>query len=146
MRLYVAGPMSGIPHFNIPLFDRVTADLRWSGHEIINPAEEDPQPVRKAALASKHGDPADLLPTGSTHGDLLARDVKMIADGVDGIALLPGWWKSKGARLEAFTALQYSKMLFEADALTPGVTILTAAHDKVRRVLAAWLTNGGTAP
>ncbi|HQR71250.1 MAG TPA: DUF4406 domain-containing protein [Burkholderiaceae bacterium] len=112
MRLYVAGPMSGIPHFNIPLFDQVATTLRLMGHEVINPAEEDPPPVRAAALASAYGDPADLLPTGSTHGDLLARDVKLIADGIDGIVLLANWWKSKGACLEAFTALTYGKPLF----------------------------------
>lgn len=140
MRLYVAGPMSGIPHFNIPLFDQVATTLRLMGHEVINPAEEDPPPVRAAALASEHGDPADLLPTGLTHGDLLARDVKLIADGVDGIVLLPNWLLSKGARLEAFTALTYGKMLFELEQLTPeALFLLRAVHDNVRRALIHWI-------
>lgn len=142
MRLYVAGPMSGIPHFNIPLFDRVTADLRRMGHTVTNPAEEDPPPVREAALASKYGSPADLLPTGFTHGDLLARDVKLIADGVDGVVLLPGWEDSNGARLEAFTALLYNKILFTImyyEGAKPPVPLLRLARLQVCERLALWL-------
>lgn len=140
MRLYVAGPMSGIPHFNIPLFDRVTADLRRMGHTVTNPAEEDPPPVREAALASKHGDPADLLPTGSTHGDLLARDVKLIADGIDGIVLLAGWEKSKGARLEAFVALTYGKPVYRLKTLGDTELHLVKWSDAAAGNLITWLT------
>lgn len=114
MKIYVAGPMSGIPQFNIPAFDRVSAVLRALDHQVINPAEEDPPTVRAAALASAHGNPADLLPTGHTHGELLARDVKLIADGVDCIMLLPGWRYSNGALLEATVAYLYRKSVFEA--------------------------------
>jgi hypothetical protein len=104
MRLYIAGPMTGIPHFNIPAFDAAAAGLRALGHEVINPAEEDSPEVRAAALASSTGSLEDLVSTGETWGDMLARDVKIIADGVDGVVLLPGWQNSRGARLELFTA------------------------------------------
>lgn len=144
MRLYVAGPMSGIPHFNIPLFDQVATTLRLMGHEVINPAEEDPPPVRAAALASEHGDPADLLPTGSTHGDLLARDVKLIADGIDGVVLLSGWDNSKGARLEVFTALTYDKPLYRLTAPSPKEPRLINWTDAAIDDLADWLRDVAT--
>lgn len=105
MKLYVCGPMSHRPQFNIPAFDAAAEALRALGHEVINPAEEDSPAVRAAALASPHGDPADLIPTGETWGDMLARDVKIVADGIDGVVVLPGWHASRGARLEVFVAL-----------------------------------------
>lgn len=112
MKLYLAGPMTGIPKFNVPAFDAAAAELRAQGHEVINPAEEDSPAVRAAALASLRGDLADLIPTGETWGDMLARDVKLVADGIDGVVLLPGWVNSRGAKLEAYTAILCRKQLF----------------------------------
>ena len=43
--------------------------------------------------------------TDETWGDMLARDVKLIADGVAGIIFLPGWQRSRGARLEAYVGV-----------------------------------------
>lgn len=114
MRLYLAGPMSGIPWFNVPLFNEVTAVLRGMGHEVISPVELD---AVHGLDASKYesGDPAEVFrDTGQTWGDMLARDVKMIADGdVDSIVTLPGWTRSKGARLEVFVALQKNLQVHE---------------------------------
>lgn len=112
MHLYIAGPMSGIPQFNIPAFDAAAASLRSQGHDVTNPADEDSPAVRAAGLASTTGNLADLAPTGETWGDLLARDVKIVADRVDGVVLLPGWENSRGARLEAFVAVQCKKPVY----------------------------------
>lgn len=114
MKLYLAGPMTGIPQFNFPMFDRVAAALRAMGHEVINPAEEDSPEVRAAALASATGSLADLAPTGETWGDMLARDVKIVADQCDGIAVLPNWQTSRGALLEAVVAYLCGKPMFLA--------------------------------
>lgn len=103
MKVYLAGPMTGYPQFNIPAFDAAAAVLRERGLLVVNPAELDSPEVRAAALASRTGDPADLVNTGETWGDMLARDVKAIADdGIEAIYVLPGWGKSRGARLETF--------------------------------------------
>ena len=103
---YLAGKMSGIPQFNFPKFDRVAATLRAAGMIIITPSELDTAEIRTAALASKDGQPMGV---GGSWGDFLARDVKVIADQVDGVILMDGWLDSKGARQEAFTALQCEK-------------------------------------
>jgi hypothetical protein len=104
-RYYIAGPMTGHPQFNYPLFDSVATKLRGMGFDIVSPAELDDPSIRKVALASKDGafDPEAF--SGGTWADFLARDVKLIADDVDGVILLPEWETSRGARLEAFVAL-----------------------------------------
>lgn len=134
--LYIAGPMSGIPQFNFPAFIAAAAALRALGYTIISPAETDPEDVREVALASTDGayDPNGKV-GHETWGDMLARDVKMLADGyvtssyrdegpgqqvlpIDGIVFLPGWENSKGARLEAFVGILTGKAfaLYDPDA------------------------------
>ena len=102
MRLYVAGPMTGIPQFNIPAFNAAAVALRDAGFEVISPAELDDPETYKAALASPDGAAHDVVKHG-TWGDFLARDVKLLVDdGIEAIVVLPGWQKSRGARLETF--------------------------------------------
>ena len=44
MRVYIAGPMSGIENSNFPAFHAAAAELRALGHEVVNPAELNPDP------------------------------------------------------------------------------------------------------
>lgn len=112
MKLYISGPMSGKPMFNIPAFDRMARKLRERGHDVVSPAELDSAEFRLLCLKSKDGDieqlKVDAIAAGlepETWGDLLARDVKLLADdGIEGIVVLEGWGKSRGAALETFTA------------------------------------------
>lgn len=112
MKYYLAGPMSGYPQMNIPMFDRVAQLLREWDYDIVSPAELDDEDTRKAALANLDGS-GDGECNGQTWGDFLARDVKLIADGVQGIILMPGWENSRGARLEAFVAVGCGHDLLE---------------------------------
>lgn len=103
MKIYLAGPMTGIPQFNFPAFDAAAADLRERGYTVVSPAELDRPETRAAALASPDGAMGSGTHDGETWGDFLARDVKLIADdGVEAIVCLDGWQRSKGARLETF--------------------------------------------
>lgn len=99
---YLAGPMSGIPQFNFPAFYGAAAHLRALGYDIVSPAELDDAETAATALASKDGHPETAK---RTWGDFLSRDVKIVADRVAGIIFLPNWQQSRGAKLEAFTAL-----------------------------------------
>ena len=58
MKWYLAGPMSGIPQFNFPLFMKAAQELR-DVHEldIVSPAELDDEETKAAALASPDGAP-----------------------------------------------------------------------------------------
>jgi len=94
--------MTGIAQFNFPEFDEAAANLRKKGYEIVSPAEMDNEETRAAAMASPDGAPDT---SGPTWGDFLARDVKLIADDVQGVILMPDWHLSRGARLEAFVAI-----------------------------------------
>ncbi len=105
IKWYLAGPMTGYPQFNIPLFDQVTALLRADGYTIVSPAERDTYETRLAALESQTGDHTDMTFKSETYGDMLARDMKILADEVDGIILLPGWAESNGAKTEAYIGL-----------------------------------------
>jgi hypothetical protein len=131
MKWYIAGKMTGIPQHNIPAFDTAAIRLRELGHDITSPAELDDPATRAAALASSDGSPLDA---DETWGDFLARDVKLIADKVDGIIFLPAWDRSRGARLEAFVGLLCDKRFayYDGSSVT-GLYPITA--DQVRQIL-----------
>lgn len=114
MKLYIAGPMSGIPKFNYPAFIKAAEQLREKGYEVRNPAEMDSPEVQKVAMRSRKGIVKTL---NETWGDFLSRDVKIVADDVDGIVLLKGWQKSRGARLETYVALTVGKPVWFVDRL-----------------------------
>lgn len=80
MRLYLSGPMTGLPKHNYPAFMRWARLLRKANYQVINPAELD------------DGTPLNWI-------QCLKRDVTKLFT-CTGIATMPGWTKSKGANLE----------------------------------------------
>lgn len=111
MKYYLAGPMSGIKQFNIPAFDAATFALRGNGYHVISPAELDSPEVREAAMASETGAHKDV-DSIETWGDMLARDVKIITDEMDGLIMLPHWQRSSGAKLEAYVGVLAKKKFY----------------------------------
>ncbi len=79
MRVYIAGPMTGIADFNKPMFDAAAHMLRRQGHEVFNPADED----------------ADIV-----YRDAMKKDTNWICDEAEAIYMLPGWEHSPGAFTE----------------------------------------------
>ena len=104
MKLYLAGPMTGIPKFNFQLFRSTTVELREAGFEVCSPHEEDSATIQQLAWSSPNGDPS-ILPNGF----MLDAAVRNVADiwCCDGLALLAGWMKSTGARHEVATAERF---------------------------------------
>ena len=94
MKLYLAGPMSGYDEHNFPLFHAEALRLRGLGYEIINPAEMNVGHQYEWAYC-------------------MAEDLKAAVD-CDGIALLPNWFKSKGASLEHLVMKELGKEVFMA--------------------------------
>lgn len=94
MRVYLAGPMSGIKHFNFPAFHRAAAELRAQGYHVFNPAEADYESVK----LNEDGD--ESKSEGFCRRRALREDLTWICDHAECIALLPGWENSSGARAE----------------------------------------------
>ncbi len=88
MKVYLAGPMTGYPDSNHPEFHRAAKLLREQGHEVISPAEYEL--------------PAETLNDWQV---ALRYDLGESVCKSQGIAVLDGFEKSKGACLELHTAL-----------------------------------------
>jgi len=96
MKLYLAGPMSNIEHYNFPAFDAAAAQLREAGHEVFSPAENDRENGFDATGLKGH----EAAEHGFSLRTALKQDLSWICDHAEGIALLPNAWGSKGARAE----------------------------------------------
>lgn len=96
-KIYIAGPMRGIPQFNFPAFDRA-AKLLSVDWDVISPAQLD----RDAGFEPDHM-PLDwdwnILPGHFGLLDAIDRDLSAVK-GSDAIYMLDGWQSSKGARAE----------------------------------------------
>lgn len=101
---YVAGPMRGLPFYNFPAFDGARDLGRSLGYTVTSPADIDREigidPINDYAAAAQ-------IVENWTQDDLravIARDIHAILvlkrDRGDGLAVLPGWEKSTGARAE----------------------------------------------
>lgn len=114
MKAYLAGPMSGRPFYNFPLFIEATEKLRKAGWEIVSPVELDDPEVVEESMNSPTSEvlKGDAEVAGQTWGDLLSRDVKVVSDECDAIVVLPEWEQSRGARLEVFVAMSNNYPVF----------------------------------
>ena len=102
MKIYLAGPMRGIPEFNFPAFYAAADNLRSQGHEVFSPAERDND--RHGVDISKGNATGDEAQATKEHGfnlrEALGIDLAWICAHAEAIAVLPGWEKSKGATAE----------------------------------------------
>lgn len=112
MKIYLSGPMTGIPRFNFDLFDEVAAELRADMNVVFSPADNDRLRLAQVginditqvkgfaegnvALYNEH--------SGVATDSLLTDDLNFILNEADAIVLLPGWEKSTGARWERTVA------------------------------------------
>ena len=80
IRIYISGPMTGLPDFNRKAFNTAEDALRMRGYNPLNPA--------------RNG-----LPENSTYEEHMRADLRMLLE-ADAVAVLPGWEQSKGAQLE----------------------------------------------
>ncbi|NYT38892.1 DUF4406 domain-containing protein [Allopusillimonas soli] len=86
MRIYISGPMTGLQDLNFPTFRSNAAKLRGAGYTVVNPAELCTDPNQRWE-------------------DCLRKDLAELV-ACDGVAMLPGWEASRGARLERYIALE----------------------------------------
>lgn len=105
-RVYCAGPMTGRESHNYPAFHAAAASIRALGYEVCNPAELNPE--------AEHMPPERCQPWAY----YLRRDLSAMLN-CDAVAVLPGWQKSRGARLEVHVARQLGMPVLDADTLEP---------------------------
>jgi hypothetical protein len=86
MKVYISGPMTGLPKYNYPAFHAAEKRLHTAGYDVINPARPPAEPMWGWL-------------------DFMRRALVDLSE-AEAIHLLPGWESSKGARLEAHVADQ----------------------------------------
>lgn len=89
-KLYLAGPMTGYPEFNVPAFKTAKEALEKKGFKIMLPVD------------------IENAKDGWLWGDYLAEDIRIVCNECEGIILLPEWERSRGAKLELAAALMQS--------------------------------------
>ncbi len=103
MKVYLAGPMRGLPDWNFPAFEEARNRWRSRGHQVFCPA----------AIFSTLGYETH---TGEDRGHCLQAiqiDLACIY-AAEAIALLPGWEKSRGATVEVSVAQFLSLPIYDA--------------------------------
>lgn len=112
-RVYLSGPMTGLPDLNFPAFHAAAATLRAAGFDVVSPAEVNPD----------HSMPWEQC---------LRLDIKALCD-CDAIALMPGWENSKGAHLELHIAHRIGLTIKNIADLTPNVDVCGERSESERR-------------
>lgn len=113
--LYIAGPMTGLPHFNRVAFERASRVLRVSGFNVVSPVElDDAEGIDwEAEEAAARVDP-EAYRQSETHRRFLLRDlIAILENEVDAIWVLDGWEHSKGAALEVHIARAVGLPIFD---------------------------------
>lgn len=105
-RIYIAGPMSGLPEANYPAFNTAAHRLRALGFEVENPAEN-PEPK-----------------CGTWLGYMRMAIRQLVT--CDGVALLPGWRGSRGARIERWLAGMLGLIVVVESAIQNGPEVFDA--------------------
>ncbi len=90
MKIYISGGITNVPNF-MERFAEAEKRLKEWGYEVINPTMV-------------------TLPKSCTHDDYMKVDLQLL-DIADGIYMLNGWDKSKGACIEHGFALGKDKVI-----------------------------------
>lgn len=104
MRIYLAGPMTGMPEWNYPAFVAAEADLIREGHVVVSPVNID------AAVWVFTGG-GELLPEMTRRAML--RIAYAALDTCEAIYMLKGWEKSTGSISELAHAQATNMILME---------------------------------
>ena len=88
-KIYIAGPISGLPNFNRDAFNAEAHRLLGLGHVALNPA---------------------ILPDGLEQHEYMAICIEMVKM-ANQLVMLPGWERSAGARAEHALAIKLGKAI-----------------------------------
>ena len=94
MKVYISGPMTGIPDNNRDEFSRMASLLQAKGHEPVNP--HDIIPTRRIKMTAGYIEEPIKDPK---YLDYLKADIAVLMF-CDAYVILDGWGDSRGARIE----------------------------------------------
>lgn len=89
MKVYISGPMTGLPNQNREEFHKAKIDLLKKGHDVFDPT---------------------VMPNFFTWEQILPIDVAVL-ELCDAIYMLKGWENSRGAALEKREAERWGKII-----------------------------------
>lgn len=92
-KIYIAGPMSGLPEFNFPAFFRAQYTLERQGWQVFNPANKDGESELKGFAT---GDAKAAAAGGFNFREAYLWDLSRVVE-ADAIYMLKGWESSPGA-------------------------------------------------
>jgi hypothetical protein len=101
-KIYIAGPMTGLPQFNFPAFRTAARLIGCAGETPINPAEMCSAAGFREWMYPT-GDPVAAWKDGFNLRAAARRDLLVLTE-CDAIYMLPGWEDSAGARAEKAVA------------------------------------------
>ena len=105
-RIYLSGPMTGIePREYCRRFGEAESILRKHGYGVINPCR-----VWACRWPWIYRAMEWVLGKRLTYAVVLCYDLLLLMTRADGIAMLPGWEQSRGARIENYTARHFTLM------------------------------------
>ena len=81
-KIYISGPITGYPKLNRMAFEFAAIDLCHHGYIAVNPH-----------------DVCKSMAPDATWLEYMRQDIRALVM-CDAIFMLPGWWKSRGARIE----------------------------------------------
>jgi hypothetical protein len=84
MKVYISGPMTGIPEYNYPAFEKAYQYLISKGYDVVSPHHN------------------EIIPEWKWE-DYMKKDIRLLSE-CDAVALLSGWENSRGAKLEVYIA------------------------------------------
>jgi hypothetical protein len=93
MKIYISGPMTGLPKLNYPAFFAAERKLKEAGYEVENPARNTNQ---------------------SSWEGYMRVAIKQLCD-CDAVVVLPGWGHSKGACTEVKLASDLNMKIDSVD-------------------------------
>lgn len=94
MRIYISGPITGEKRYK-EIFEKAERELEARGYKVINPAKMD-----------------EVMPDDTTWEEYMEVSGALLSF-ADGIYMLEGWEKSKGARMEYEWAKEQGKNIYQ---------------------------------
>ena len=101
MKIFISGPMRGIPYYNFPAFDAARAAFEEAGFDVVTPADLDSEIGIEAMDLTETTD--WNVKTGFDVRAAIKRNIDALLD-ADGVVFLEGWGGSLGCNIERLIA------------------------------------------